>query len=280
MMKAGRYKLYMSTGLAILLIIQAIVFIAIRPNMTSGLWFLFSVIILLALMVVGITVVMAKKIEHRVNKLPSSYVSVYMDAQELIGLSSMNRTMKSETSAMILEIFEHAALENRLIEDVICNDLEEFMKEFITAAGGDPIPLYWFSYSSLLFIGYLLLMKVYKVVKIGNLSIEHFKTETLDVGIVLTYALIAYLFFPWLMIVMKKAAREQWLGIKRIYIMLPFIIPVGLMSLLIGVNTEPFRKFLDHPIIIFSSIYSFFIGILVFVGCIGLMKYSQKKQLK
>ncbi|MCK8060174.1 MULTISPECIES: DUF1048 domain-containing protein [unclassified Fusibacter] len=280
MMRTGRYKLFMTVGLAVLLIAQAVVFIAIGPEMTSGLWFLMSVVIMLAILAVGIAFVTIKKIERRIDSLPDGFSNAFMDANELIGLSSMTRTMKQETTAMILEIFEHAALQNRTVEEVTGGDLESFMEDFITAAGGDPIPLYWFSYSSLLFVGYLLMIKIYKVVRVGNFSMDHFKTETLDVGITLTYALIAYLFFPWLMIVMKKAAREQWQGLKRLYILFPFIVPIGLLSLLIGVNNEPLRSFLDQPLDVFGSPYGFVMGILVFMACILLMNYSRRKQLK
>lgn len=279
-MKFGKYRLFMSIGLLVLLILLAIVFIALGPKMNTGLWFFFSVTVLLAIGGSIFTYTMVKKTETRIKVLPSEYVKVYMDAQELIGLSSMSHTMKKETAAMILEIFEHAAQENRKVDEVIGGNLEEYMEEFLSASGGEPSPLYWISYSSLLFIGYLLFFKIYKVIRLGEFNLNSFETETLDFGITITYAIISFVFFPSLMIILKKAAREQWKGIKRIVILLPFLIPAGLFSLLLGNRNESLLQFIDQPIAVFSNIYTFSLGILVFIGFVFLMKYAQKKELR
>jgi DNA-binding ferritin-like protein (Dps family) len=269
----------MSIGVSILLIVLAVLIITLGPQMNSGLWGLYSIIILLS---IGASIVIYTKIrrtERRISSLPSEYVKVYVDAQELIGLSSMNRIMKKEIAAMILEIFEHASQENRDVDEVIDGNLDEYMEEFLNASGGEPTALYWFSYSSLLFTGYLLFIKLYKVIRLGGFNLNGFETETLDLGITITYAIISFVFFPLLMITLKKVAKEQWTGIKSMMALLPFIIPVGLLVLLMNGN-ETFREFVDQPFPIFNSIYTFILGIVVFIGFGFLMKYAQKKQLR
>lgn len=279
MMKYGKYRLFMSIGLTILLILSAVLIITLGPQMNSGLWYLYSLIVLLSIGASIFIFTKVKRTEKRINRLPAEYVKMYMDAQELIGLSSMNQTMKKETSAMILEIFEHASQENRNVYEVIGGNLDEYMKEFLKASGGEPTVLYWFSYSSLLFTGYLLFIKLYKVIRVGGFNLSSFETETLDLGVTITYAIISFVFFPLLMITLKKAAKEQWNGLKSILTLVPFIIPVGLLALLMNGN-ETFHEFVDQPFPIFSNIYTFILGIVVFIGFGFLMKYAQKKQLR
>ena len=279
MMMYGKYRLFMSIGVSMLLILLAVLIIALGPQMNSGLWIIYSIIVLISIAASIMIYTKIKLTEKRISNLPSEYVKVYEDAQELIGLSSMNQTMKKETSDMILEIFEHASQENRDVNEVIGDNLNEYMEEFLSASGGEPSILYWFSYSSLLFTGYLLFIKLYKVIRSGGFNMNGFETETLDLGITITYAIISFVFFPLLMITLKKAAKEHWKGIKSMVTLLPFIIPVGLLVLLMNGN-EAFRAFVDQPFPIFNSIYTFMIGIVVFIGFGFLMKYAQKRQLR
>jgi len=275
----GRYKLYMSLGLSVLLIVLMAIFVIAKPDAGFVLWSMFCVIILLSVIAVVINYSKLNDLKNRTETLPEAYQIVYIDAQEMIGLSAMSKPMKYETKQAILEIFEHAVLDNRDVDEVIGGNLKSFMNGFIEAAGGQYSLLYLFSYSSVLFVGYLLLMKVYKLIRDG-FEVSNFKTENLDFGIVFTYALIAFVFFPWMMITMKKASSEQWAGIKRSLILLPFIIPVGLMSLLIGVENENLRSILDYELPLFNSPVAFSIGVILLVGLVLLMRYSQKVELK
>lgn len=275
----GRYKLYMSLGLSVLLIVLMAIFVIAKPDAGFVLWSMFGLIILLSVIAVAVNYSKLNDLKNRTETLPEAYQIVYIDAQEMIGLSAMSKTMKYETKQAILEIFEHAVLDDRDVDEVIGGNLKSFMNGFIEAAGGQYSLLYLFSYSSMLFVGYLLLMKVYKLIRDG-FEVSNFKTENLDFGIVFTYALISFVFFPWLMITMKKASSEQWAGIKRSLILLPFIIPAGLMSLLIGVENERLRNILDYELPLFNSPVAFSVGIIVLLGLVLLMKYSQKVELK
>jgi hypothetical protein len=154
------------------------------------------------------------------------------------------------------------------------------MSGFIEASGGKMTPLYLFAYSGFLFIIYLLFIKLYKVVKPGDFSMKLIETQTLDVGIVLLYGLLAFIFFPWMMYTINKAAKEQWQGLKRILLIIPFSIPIGLILLLIVFDNPSFIEFIDKPLPIFTSVYSIGVGVLLAVGCLILMKYAQKRQLK
>ncbi|MBI9014204.1 MAG: DUF1048 domain-containing protein [Clostridiales bacterium] len=275
----GRYKLYMSLGLSVLLIVLMAIFVIAKPDAGVALWLMFGIIILFSMIAVVMNYSKLSNLKNRIDTLPETYQVVYIDAQEIIGLSAMSKTMKFETKQAILEIFEHAVIDNRDVEEVIGGDLKSFMDGFIEAAGGQYSFLYLFSYSSVLFMGYLLLMKVYKLIRDG-FEISNFETENLDFGIVFTYALIAFVFFPWLMIIMKKASSEQWSGLKRSLILLPFIIPFGLMSMLIGVENNRLRGILDFELPLFNSPGAFFVGIVILIGLIILMRYAQKLHLK
>jgi len=275
----GRYKLYMSLGLSVLLIVLMAIFVIAKPDAGFVLWSMFGLIILLSIIAVAVNYSKLSDLKNRTETLPEAYQIVYIDAQEMIGLSAMSKTMKYETKQAVLEIFEHAVLDDRDVDEVIGGNLKSFMNGFIEAAGGQYSLLYLFSYSGVLFVGYLLLMKVYKLIRDG-FEVSNFKTENLDFGIVFTYALISFVFFPWMMITMKKASSEQWAGIKRSLILLPFVIPVGLMSLLIGVENERLRSILDYELPLFNSPVAFSVGIIVLLGLVLLMRYSQKVELK
>ncbi len=237
-------------------------------------------VVLLAAIAVTVSYLNMKRIEHRVSELPEEYRRFYIDANEAIGLSSMKRSSKKYTMEMILEILEHANSDGRSISDVVGPDSEAFLNGFIQASGGQLSPLYLFGYALGNFVIYILFIKVYKVARNGSFNPTNISTETLDIGIVLTYALIAFIFLPWLLVVMQRAASRQWNGLKRIWIVLPFIIPAGLMALLIFIDTPALRRFLDQPLPLLTTLPSIIIGILLVPLSFLISGYARKRQLK
>ncbi|SHI50069.1 Protein of unknown function [Dethiosulfatibacter aminovorans DSM 17477] len=273
----GRNKLFMSIGLSVLLIIQIIIFIKLKPGSRGPIGLMFGLIILLAVIAVAANYFRIKQLEDRVRNLPKGYRDAYMDANEAIATIAGPRSEKVRVMDMVLEIFEHASLENRNIDDVTGGDLESFLEGFVEETKGRSSALYWFSYSTALYIGYLLFMKAYKVLRTGGISVEKLKTETLDLGLVATYAIIAYAFFPWINLAMQKAAREQLRGIKRLIILLPFVLPFGLVAMLILVDSPWFVKIIDTPVPVFASVASIAAGVLLLAGSVFLMRYASVK---
>ena len=119
MKNSGRMKLYMSIGLAIMLVIQMIVFMFLRPDTLNMVLVLFGLIVMIGIFAILMNYYHLKKTEERVQDLPADYKSFYIDANEAIGLSSMKRGNKNDTMLMILEILEHANEDNRNLVDVI-----------------------------------------------------------------------------------------------------------------------------------------------------------------
>lgn len=270
----GRNKLFMSIGISVLLIIQIFAFIKLKPGSRGVIGLMFGLIIVLAILAVAVNYAKMKQVEDRVRNLPKSYRDAYIDANEVIASGASSKSEKVRVMDMVLEIFEHANFENRDLDDVIGGNLESFLEGFVEETAGRSSALYLFSYCTVLYISYLLFMKAYKVLRTGGFSIEKLSTENLDVGLVVTYAIIAYVFFPWLNLTIQKAAREQWRGIKRLIILIPFILPFGLVSILILVDSPEFIKIIDTSVPIFSSIPSIVIGVLLLAGSAYLMRYS------
>ncbi|GAA0180138.1 hypothetical protein SH2C18_28840 [Clostridium sediminicola] len=272
----GNNKLFMSIGLTVLLMVTLLILVAAKPGARSVLIIFSGLIIIMAFLGVYFTYKQLAHTKVRIKQLPVSYQSVYLDANELIGTYGIQKGEKQEIMNMILEIFEHASLDNREVEEVINYDLGTFVGGFINETGKVHNGFYLFSYSTSLFIGYLLLMKTYKVVRTGNVSMAMLHSETLDVGLVVTYGLIAYLFFPWLLLTIQRSAKYQWQGIKRIQILFPFVIPLGLMSGLILIDDPAFIKIIDRPIPIFTNIWSVAIGIILLLCSFWMMKSNKK----
>lgn len=276
----GKNKLYILIGLTILFTIQGIFFLIYLPEASFSIMLMTLLIIVIALTFIILSYFSLKKINKRIVNLPDSYKKTYINACEIIGTSSMKSSQKKEVSNMILEIFEEAHYANRTIDEVIGNNLEAYMNGFLDASGGDHSPLYLLSFSGFIYMLYLLAMKLYMVLKPGNFTVELLKSETLDFGIIVVYAIISFVFFPWILVTIQKAAKEQWRGLKRLQVILPFLLPLGLIASMILIDDPDFIAFIDQPIHLFSSIYSFGFGIILAICLFALMKYAQIKQYK
>lgn len=272
----GKNKLFMSIGLTVLLIITLLVLIGSKPQARGMLLIFSGVIITMSLIAVYAAYRQVSHIKARITNLPESYQSVYLDAHELVGTYGILKRDKQEIMSMILEIFEHASLDNRQVDEVVGNDLAVFIDGFIAETGKGHTGWYLLSYATSLFIGYLLFMKAYKVVRTGHISMSMLQSETLDFGLVITYGLISYLFFPWLLLIIQRSAKYQWKGIKRIQILLPFVIPIGLMMGLILINDPALIKIIEYPLPLFTNLWSVGIGILLFIGSLWISRLQKK----
>lgn len=277
MRNSGFNKTFALIGFALLITVQTVIFLQMKPGSRGVIGFFSVIIVILAVVAGYFSWVQFKNTEKRVKNLPEDYKMLYVDANEIIRTSTLKKNEKNEIMTMVLEIFEHASLEKRIANDVIKGNLKQFLKGFIDASGGKTSLLYLFSYSSLIFVGYLLLMKAYLVIRTGNIEIETLQTELLDSGLIVTYGIIAYVFFPWQLLVMQKAARERWRGVKRLWTIVPFSIPIGLVSALILVDSPGFNRLVNYPIPIFNSLGSILAGCLIILVCIVMMKYASSK---
>jgi len=273
----GKNKLLLSIGTAVLIVMAIIVLVITTPDARPALFTLSGVIILMALAGVAFAFAKYKNIEARVSKLPDDYQSAYLNAHELIGTYEMSNSDRQNIMAMILEIFEHAHLDNRAVEDVIGGDLASFIESFANETGNAHTPGYLLCYSSSLFLIFLLFFKAYKVIRTGAVTLAAINSEALDVGIVVTYFIISYVFFPWLILSIRKSAREQWDGVQRLKILFPMLIPLGLMMSLIMIDSPECRAVIDRPFPIFSSPLSIIIGIVLLVGTILLTRRFRRK---
>jgi DNA-binding ferritin-like protein (Dps family) len=257
-----------------------ILFLIFADNLEAGIVSILSAILLLSLVATFIAYISLKKTRTKLSSLPKSYQDVYIDANELTGLSTTTLRNKKEISDLILEIFEHAYLEGRKVEDVISPNLRTFMDGFIDSVGAKTTWLYLVSYSTFVYTIYLLFMKLYVVLRHGQLDMATIQTETLDFGILVLYGIIAYVFLPWILLSMQHAAKHRLTGIKQLQVALPFLISVGLVITLILIKDSKTIAILDKPIPLLTTPLSI---ILLFVVCLGslvLMGYVKKYQLR
>ncbi len=279
-MNSGRMKLYFSGGLALVLLVQVVLFIWFSESLQTGLSLVLSIMVVLALVAVYANYRSVKRTEEKAKSLSKDYRDFFVNAGEAIGSSSMKRGDKRDTMDLILEILLHAHEDGRGLEDVVGSDPSGYINNFIEASGGRLTPLYLIGLSTTSFFLYLLMIKAYKVFRDGNGTFDSIGIETLDVGIVATYFIIAFVFLPWLLLMLQKASKEQWSGLKRLIVVLPLSIPLALMAILIFVENKTLRQLMDRPLPIMENIWLIIISGLLALGGIVLIKYSRKVELK
>jgi DNA-binding ferritin-like protein (Dps family) len=241
------------------------------PDINIGIVTLFVFIILLGVISTLVAYIGLKRNESKLENLSQPYKERYMVIQESVYLASISKTMKKEILEMVLEIFEHANLNERDVNEVI-GDTDTFINNFISKKQRHLTPMFWLTYGSTFFLGYIIFMKLYKVIRLGTLSYDAFLTESLDVGIVISYALISYVFMPWLLMTMRKVNRNRDSVFSSLKLVLPFIVPVFLFGILILTPDGKFRNFLDQPLIIFNHLEGLLLLFIAFL--ISLMGYK------
>lgn len=220
-----------------------------------------------------------KKTNNRVCLLPKAYQDSFMAINEIINTSAMASKAKEDVITMILEIFEEASSDGRPVSDVTNNDLNTFTEGFLLEGGGEMTLGYLLTSCGILYIIYLLFMKLYVVIRHDGLNLESLEINTLDTGIVVLYGIIAFVFFPWMLIWVKKAAKDQWMGLKRGLIILPFLLPVGLVASMILIDNESFTNFLDSPLPLLNSVFKLLVCIAILIG-LYFIKTSMAKRTK
>lgn len=274
----GRYKFYALIALNIIFLFQLVLFLVFADKLELRIMILLLFILLLCIITTIAVWLGIKRNENKISALPTSYKNTFVDANEIIGLSTLSRQNKHIISDMVLEILEEAHIENRSIEDVISPDLETFIDGFINSMGGQTSFMYLFGYSTFVYTIYLFFMKAYLVFRHGPTSWNSFSEHTLDLGIVVMYGIIAFIFMPWMIVVMQSTAKKQLTGIKKFQVVLPFLLPLLLVTSMILIDADWFTKFMDTPFPILSTPLGIGIAILVSVGSFILMNYARKKQ--
>jgi DNA-binding ferritin-like protein (Dps family) len=266
----GRNRLLITIVLSVLLIAQLVVFLVVQQKPNTGSAVIALLVILTAIGAIYFSFRGFKKLESRVSSLPNDYKELYINASEIVGTSNLSKYMKKDINSMLLEIFEEASSEGRDSKEVINNDLNTYVAGFVNASGGTFSFSYLLSYSTMLFVFYLFLMKAYKVLRADTATLDNISSETLDVGIVGMYALISFIFFPWMLIAIRNNASKQTSGIKRISVVFPFLIPIALVVGLIGFDSPSLRQILDTSIPLMSNVYLLFMwGVVLIISTLS-----------
>ncbi len=273
----GKNKLFLSVGTALLIIIALLISFIASPDAQPALFTLSGAIVLMAVLCVAYSYRQYRNIQKRISKLPEDYQALYLNIHELLGTYGISKHDKHSILSMILEIFEHAHLDKRAADDVIGTDIASFVDGFVKEIGYTLTPRYLFGYTTSLFLTFLLFIKGYKVIRAGNITLAALNSETLDVGIVVAYFIISYAFVPWLLFSVRKATRQQWHGVQRLKLLLPMLIPVGLMMALIMIDNTAWRGIIDKPLPIFASPLSLSLGIFMLIAAIILTKFYHRK---
>lgn len=270
-MKLSKINFLLTAGIAVLLIALLTLLILSGFGLIYFSGIIFSILILNSVAVVILSMVYSKKRKLRIKDLPSDYQKTFVAAQEYIGLSTVRLRAKKETSDMILEILEHAAIENRSLENVIDCSLEQYLDKFLVESGNKNSFFYSMTFSFFLFIIYLLFLKLYKVIREGSFTDD----TQLDLGGIVSFAIISFVFFPLLMYLLRRSVKAQWSGPKKLIILIPFVIPFGIAAILIFVNNQELSSFLDQPVDVFNNIYSFLLGIVLAIILVFVLRFIQ-----
>lgn len=130
--------------------------------------------------------------------------------RKYFNLTTDGETYLKDFKEESVDIFEETSRNNRNVNEVIGFNLEQFVQEFIEVSGGVETIPYLLSYSTFLYAIYLLFIKLYMVVKASGPIEEIIKSETLDMGILIMYAVISYIFFPMMYILVRRSAKKGY----------------------------------------------------------------------
>jgi DNA-binding ferritin-like protein (Dps family)/uncharacterized membrane protein YidH (DUF202 family) len=215
--------------------------------------------------------------QKQMANLAEEYRTVLTDLYAMTEASTISKRAKQDTRDMLLEIFCLAAEQGRPVKDVVGEDMSGYLDQFLTEQGKSLNSIYIISYTMMIFVFFLFAMKIYKVLKLGGLNSETLAAAPLDRGIVGMYAVVAFVFFPLLLWIKQKAARERWEGNKQLLLALPIIIPLGIVTLLMSSHKYPtLQIWLDRPVPLFDSWFKIFLGLVVLGFSVALMRHSQK----
>ncbi len=269
------WEIFAISGLCVLLLVLYI--ILTRGSFTAGMAWVSAAIVILAVAAVFIQIRRGGLRQKQLSKLSDEYRSVLIDLYAMIEVSNISKRAKQDTRDMLLEIFSLAAEQERPVKDVVGEDMSAYLDQFLNEQGKNWNPAYVMSYTMMIFVIYLFAIKLYKVLKLGGITNETLAATPLERGIVGMYAVVAFVFFPLLLWMKQKAARERWNEKKQLLVALPLLIPVGMVALLMSSHKYPqLRVWIDRPIPLLDSWFKIFLGLVVFGFSVVLMRHSQK----
>lgn len=275
MSKNRGWEIFAISGLCIALLVLYIVLT--RGSFTLRMAWVSIAIVILAVAAVLIQVRKSGLRQKQLSSLSEEYRAVLIDLYAMIEASTVSGRAKQDTRDMLLEIFSLAAEQERPVKDIVGEDMSTYLDQFLTEQGKNWNPVYIMSYTMMIFVIFLFAMKAYKVLKLGGLNSETLAAAPLDWGIVGMYAVVAFVFFPLLLWMKQKAARERWDGNKQLLVALPIIIPLGIVTLLMSSHKYPtLQNWLDRPVPLFDSWFKIFLGLVVLGFSVALMRHSQK----
>jgi DNA-binding ferritin-like protein (Dps family) len=236
-----------------------------------------AAIVILAVAAVLIQVRKGSLRQKQLSSLSEEYRAVLIDLYAMIEVSTVSGRAKQDTRDMLLEIFSMAAEQGRPVKDVVGEDMSAYLDQFLAEQGKTWNPVYVISYTMVLFVIYLFAIKVLIVLKLGGFTSETLSAAPLDVGIVGMYAVVAFVFFPLLLWMKQKAARERWEGNRQMLVALPLLLPLGLAVLLMNSHKYiQMQLWLDRPVPLLDSWFKVVLGLVVLGFSVALMRHSQK----
>lgn len=223
---------------------------------TKNLVIISGTVFFITCVLVLIAFLRARGIRKKSAGLSEVYRKAYLEAEEIIEASILRRGQKKAVSEMVLEIFACADRDGRKPEDVYGGEVSGLVNGFIEEIGIQKSAFALLIQSAGFFLGFLLVIEGYKLIKIGSLGTEAFQSASLDVGIVLLYALVSFLFIPFLRITLQAAFSRRWKGLKWGLLLIPTLVPLGLVALLIKIEDQAVRFILDAPLHLFRGVPS------------------------
>jgi len=246
-----------------------------------GIYIIAGLVIVVNILAIVMTMAKArKKRNSSIGLLEGDYLENYDICDEIVRLSNVQIRDKKAIMTMVLEIFAIAQEENKTIELVTGGNVETFINNFINEYGGKRSVFYNIYYGGMIYIMYLFFMKTYMFLKYNEFNLEGFMIAKLDLGIVVFYAIVAFVFFPLLMYAYKISAIKNYTGIKRGVILLPFIIPFGLVAYMILSHGSEYSQWRDIEVSVFGDAWSIMLGIILIIALPLLMKFEQKRNIR
>ncbi|MCK5764323.1 MAG: hypothetical protein KAH05_09400 [Clostridiales bacterium] len=241
MTRKSKTKILVFVLIGILLIFSISIYLDIilkNDTMTTPMWVVAIVLIVLATVVVIMTVKRIAKTGYEKN-LKGEYLELYEDACEYLEISNISKNSKREIKEEILDVVLNSQEIKRNPEEIFGNDFGKAMEGWVISYGGSNKKIALLIDGAMFYFIFLLALHMLNYIE--NMNIDFFDAR-IDNSILIYIGILAFIVMPIARINAQKRKYFYYIGVIVLFV-----------SVYIGFSEITHRYFSHTP---FSKWYS------------------------